>query len=55
MIGASSGLPGGPPEGPLGRIGDLLGASWAVLGHLAAILGCLECILARLGGILEPS
>ena len=46
MILALSGLPGG-------RLGGLLGASWAVLGHLGAILGRLGGFLDELEGILD--
>ena len=56
MILVSSGLPGGPLGGLLGRLGGLLGASRAVLGHLEAILGGrLGCISGRLGDMLGPS
>eukprot|EP00959_Pyramimonas_sp_CCMP1952_P185192 3872439-Pyramimonas_sp.AAC.1 len=34
MILASSGLPGGPLGGLLGRLGSLFGASWALVGRL---------------------
>ena len=61
----SSGLPGGPLGGLLGRLGGLLGAleaSWAVLeaswnnlSRLGGHLGNLGGHLGRLGGHLGPS
>ena len=39
----------GPSWVVLGRLGGLLGASWA---HLGAFWSCLGGILARLGGVL---
>ena len=56
MILTSSGLPGGPLGGLLGRLGGLLGAlevSWAVLEASWSHLGRLGSHLGRLGGILE--
>ena len=59
---ASSGLPGGPLGGLLGRLGSLLGAleaswavlesSWSHLGRLGAILAALEANLEAIGGHL---
>ena len=54
MILISSGLPGGPLGGLLGRLGGLLGAleaSWAVLEASWGHLGRLGGHLGRLGGV----
>ena len=55
MILESSGPPGGPLGGLLGRLGGLRGASWAVLGRLGLSWAVLEAVLDHLGRTWRPS